>query len=110
MRTIDWYTRAVLTVIAVLLAVLAMRPAPVQAQSDRAMIYIEPGTTTIRKPDGSGQGEGRMVVNMKTGEIWGFPTYLIGSPYPLDTTDTKPAVSKPVYLGRFDFDSMNQGH
>jgi len=102
MRTIDWYTRAVLTVIAVLLAVLAMRPAPVQAQSDRAMIYIEPGTTTIRKPDGSGQGEGRMVVNMKTGEI--------GSPYPLDTTDTKPAVSKPVYLGRFDFDSMNQGH
>jgi hypothetical protein len=106
----DLYTNAVLTVIALLLAVLALRPAaappPVLAQANSKDIYIEPGIVGIRRPDGSSMGEGRMVVDLRTGAIWGFPSNVSGSPYPVDTTSTKGALSKAVYLGRFDFDSM----
>lgn len=106
----DLYTKTVLTVIALLLAVLALRPAAdpitVQAQGRSQDIYIEPGTTGIRRPDGSSMGEGRLVVDLRTGMIWGFPTYIAGALYPIDTTTSKGALSKAVYLGRFDFDSM----
>jgi hypothetical protein len=108
----DLYTKIVLTVIAIWLGFLALRPAvnpaPVQAQSGNSSLYIEPGTVTLRKPDGSSMGEGKLVVDLKTGEIWGFPTYMTGAPYPIDVTSQKPATSKPVYLGRYDFDAMKQ--
>ncbi len=60
--------------------------------------------------DGLGQVDGRMVVNLNTGEVWGFPTLLAGAPYPIDSSGSKPPVSKPIYLGRFDFDAVDRGH
>jgi hypothetical protein len=51
-------------------------------------------------------GEGRMVVDLRNGTIWGFPTYAAGAVYPIDTTTSKGAVSRAIYLGRFDLDSM----
>jgi hypothetical protein len=104
MRT-DLYTKIILTVIAGLPASLAFRPVltpgATLAQSG-ADLYIEPGYTALRKPDGTAQVKGKMVVNRGAGEIWGFPT-LVDGPYPVDSVNSEPPVSTPMYLGRFDF-------
>jgi hypothetical protein len=103
------YTQLILTAIAILLAILVVRqyyaPSPVQAQN--AGIYVEPGYTNLRSPDGLALVQGKMVVNLNTGEIWGFPT-LTGGPYPIDGGKTTPPVSKPMYLGQFDFSAMHR--
>ena len=87
---LDRTTKSVLIIIAALLAILAFRPvlqpAPVSAQAGEAYpFYVEPGYTTIRKPDGSSQVLGKVFIDMRTGDIWGFPT-LAQSPYPIDPT------------------------
>jgi hypothetical protein len=103
------YTQLILTAIAILLAILVVReyemPSLVQAQSPA--IYVEPGYTNLRSPDGLALVQGKMVVNLNTGEIWGFPT-LTGGPYPIDGGKTTPPVSKPMYLGQFDFAAMHR--
>jgi hypothetical protein len=108
-RGIDRYTRVVLTVIAILLAVIALeplvRPRPVAADSDYSYLYVEPRVTSLRKPDGSQLVQGKVVIDMRNGDIWGFPT-LSGTPYPIDSTRSQPPVSSPMYLGRFDFSKM----
>jgi hypothetical protein len=93
--------------IAVFLGALVFRPvihpASVQAQANEAYpFYVEPGVLTIRKPDGSAQLYGKMVIDMRNGDIWGFPT-LTQSPYPIEATQTKPPKSNPIYLGKFMF-------
>lgn len=111
---VDLYTKVVLTAIAVTLGVLAVRPISqppkVEAQSMAPAIYIEPGTTIIRKPDGNSLGEGKLVINLRTGEIWGFPTSTVGSLYPVDGTSKKPPVVQGVYLGRFEFSDLQGAH
>ena len=99
------YIKAVLTVVALLLAVLAMRPAPVHADSDSPTFFVEPGTSPIRNLNGGVPGDGKIVINMSTGEVWGFPTHSAGAPYPIDSlaADGRPLVVKPIYLGMFDF-------
>jgi len=105
----DFYTKAVLTVIALFLGIVALRPVwspqPVRAQTEYSFLYIEPGVTALRKPDGMTQVEGKVVVDMRNGNIWGFPT-LSGTPYPVDQTTAKPPVSKPMFLGKFDFSAV----
>lgn len=105
---LDRVTKSVLIVIAALLALLVFRPLlqppPVRAQAGEAYpFYVEPGYTTIRKPDGSSQVLGKVFIDMRTGDIWGFPT-LAQSPYPVDPTQTKPPKSSPMYLGKFMLD------
>lgn len=105
--TIDRSTKAILIAIAVLLGIIAVRPY-VTAQKVEAQesyhydFYIEPGTWMLRSPGGDSQVLGKVMVNMKTGDVWGFPTS-DPSPYPVDFSKSAPPVSKPVYLGRFDF-------
>jgi hypothetical protein len=104
---LDGLAKILLATIALLLAIIAFRPvvqpAPVQAHaSDALPFYIEPGVTMIRKPDGTAQMYGRMVVDMRTGDIWGFPT-ITQSPFPLDPTSSTPPKSHPMYLGKFLF-------
>ncbi len=105
------YLKAVLTVIALLLAVLAMRPAPVHADSDSPTYFVEPGTTPIRNLNGGIPGDGKIVINMSTGDVWGFPTHGAGAPYPVDSLNLndRPPVSRPVYLGKFDFTALKRG-
>src|SRR6185436_13606808 len=95
MTKVDLYTKSILTVIAVSLAILALgpfvRPAAVRAEGERADFYIEPGFTTLKAPDGSAQVRGKMVVDLRTGDIWGFPT-IVERPYPSDATKTTPPV------------------
>jgi hypothetical protein len=101
-----------LAIIACLLAVLAFRPVvappPAQAQ-DREVhhFYIEPGTTTVKSPDGSVSVLGKVVVDMATGDVWGFPTTVV-QPYPVDSTKTTPPTSRPIYLGRFAFEQAKR--
>lgn len=108
---IDLYTKTVLTAIALLLAVLVMRPEPVRADTDPGQLYIEPGTSPIRNLDGGVPGDGKVVINMSTGEVFGFPT-LSGAPYPIDALNLsrKTPVVKPIYLGKFDFSQMRHAH
>ena len=103
--SLDRVTKPILIAIAILLGILVVRPvfqpAPVQAQASEAYpFFIEPGVTTIRKPDGTAQFYGKMVVDMRNGDIWGFPT-LVEGPYPVDQGKSDPPRSRPIYLGKF---------
>ena len=104
------YTKVMLTVIAVFLGIIALRPllapARVEAQlNDRPYLYIEPRTTMLRRPDGQSQVEGKVVIDKRTGDVWGYPTST-SAPYPVNLTETRPPLSKPMYLGKFDFSAM----
>jgi hypothetical protein len=111
MQAGDTYTKAVLTIIAILLGVIAFRPSgglpSVQAQSDYSHLYVEPGTTILRNLDGRGEVQGKVVIDRRTGDIWGFPTRT-SAPYPVVMTSSQPPVSTPMYLGRFDFAGMKR--
>lgn len=101
----DWFLKIVLLVIAVSLAVIALRPyvtpLPVEAQAGQPYpFYIEPGTVMLRAPDGSKQVYGRMVVDLRNGKIWGFPT-TTQDPYPVDVMNSTPPTSRPFLLGKF---------
>jgi hypothetical protein len=107
-------TYLLLLVIAIALVAIAVRPYttphPVQAQSLANApypYYFEPGTQMLRDPDGSRQLYGRVVVDMRTGKVWGFPTNTPDT-YPMNPVDNKPQVSHPLYLGRFAFEDINQ--
>jgi len=72
-------TNTLLTIIAVALTTIAihpyLQPAPARAEGLSARpLYIEPGVQMLRKPDGSTQVYGKVVVDLRTGKIWGFPT------------------------------------
>jgi len=102
---LDWFVRLLLAAIVVLLGALVLRPvvqpSPVQAQTvDSTRFYVEPGYTMLRKPDGTAQMYGKMMIDMRTGDIWGFPT-LVESPYPVDASKPEPPKSHPMYLGKF---------
>ena len=104
---VDWFVRSALVSIVFLLALLVLhqwsQPVPVQAQASEARaFYVEPGYTMLRKPDGSGQMYGKMMIDMRTGDIWGFPT-LVEGPYPVDAAKSEPPKSHPMYLGKFVF-------
>lgn len=95
----------------VLLLGMAIRPLfnppAVQAQPRSSDLYIEPGTAVVRPLNGAGEMQGKVVIDKETGDIWGFPTST-SAPYPVDPTTTKPPVSEPVYLGKFDFGAMRR--
>lgn len=102
---LDWFVKLMLLLIVLFLATLVFRPIvhprPVQAQAaDSNSLYVEPGYTMLRKPDGSGQMYGKMMIDMRTGDIWGFPT-LVEGPYPVDVAKPEPPKSHPMYLGKF---------
>jgi hypothetical protein len=91
---IDWFVKMLLLVIAVFLGVIAVRPLlmppPVNAQSQEGYpFYIEPGVVSLRAPDGSRQVYGRMVVDLRNGKVWGFPTFM-QDPYPVDMMNSAP--------------------
>jgi hypothetical protein len=105
-------TNALLGVIAMALIVIAARPyvspPPVAADSSPAhALFIEPGVQNLRYPDGTGQVYGKVVVDLRTGKIWGFPTGTV-DPYPSYPLNSKPGVSKPFALGQYAFEDMDK--
>ena len=101
---IDWFTKVVLLIIAISLSVIAIHPSTtssvVLAQSERRELFIEPGVSQLRAPDGSRQVMGKVVVDLRNGNIWGFPT-LTQDPYPSNPMATIPPTSRPFLLGKF---------
>jgi hypothetical protein len=108
----DLVSRFLLALIAVALVAIALRPymAPdsAHAQSGAAYpVYIEPGAQMLKSADGSKQLYGRVVVDLRTGKIWGFPT-MTTDPYPFNALNSKPQTSHPFALGRFAFEDMDK--
>jgi hypothetical protein len=105
-------TNFLLFVIAIALVAIAIRPlrVPQTAHADSSGVYpfyIEPGVVMLRSPDGTSQVYGRMMVDLRNGKVWGFPT-LSTSPFPIDVGSTKPPVSHAFLLGTFDFSDTDK--
>jgi len=105
-------TNVLLLAIAIALIAIAFRPVhspgPARAQSTPPYpFYIEPGVQMLRSPDGTTQVYGRVMVDMRNGTVWGFPT-LNNSTYPVDIANTKPPVSHPFLLGTFAFSDVDK--
>jgi hypothetical protein len=103
----DWFVKLLLFTIAVFLGAIALRPvfvpSPVNAQGAEGYpIYIEPGTAMLRAPDGSRQVYGKVVIDLRNGKVWGFPT-LTQDPYPVDQVNSGPPTSHPFLLAKFAF-------
>jgi hypothetical protein len=80
----------------------------VEAQSSEAHpFYIEPGTAMLRAPDGSRQVLGKVVVDMRNGDIWGFPTFT-QDPYPAVGANSTPPTSHLFLLGKFAIADLNK--
>jgi hypothetical protein len=108
----DWLTKILLIAIAALLAAVVFRPAvqpqPVFAQDGAPYpFHIEQGTVTLRKPDGT-QTWGKIAVDMRTGDVWGFPFKAQNTPYPVYGPSDNPKVSHPMYLGKMAFDEATR--
>jgi hypothetical protein len=108
----DPVTNVLLLVIAIALVSIAARPyvEPVRAEAQSLparLLYIEPGVQMLRAPDGSSQVYGKVVVDLRSGKIWGFPTGSL-DPYPSSPIDNKPTISKPFALGRFALEDMDR--
>lgn len=97
-------TNILLAAIVLLLLALVLeplrRPEPVMAQTPDVDYYFEPGTFMVRAPDNSQQVYAKVVVDLRNGRVWGFPT-LTPMPYPSDPIYNKPQTSHPFLLGRF---------
>jgi hypothetical protein len=109
--TLDRYAKIVLTAIALSLAAIALRPylSPPRtlAGANASDLYIEPGVQMLRAPDGSRQQLGKVVVDLRTGNIWGFPTGT-DAPYPIALSTSEMPTSTPFLLGRFDLGAMQK--
>jgi hypothetical protein len=108
----DRSIRYLLAAIVLLLAAIAFRPFTqpgrvFAGQEDPQPFFFEPGTHLVRAPDGSAQFQGKIAIDLRTGDVWGFPT-LIKEPYPRDVTSGTPPVSRPVHLGRFDLNAARR--
>ena len=104
-------TNILLAVIALLLFAIVIRPIkspePVQAQASSSSLFIEPGVHMLRAPDNRRQVLGKVVVDLRSGRIWGFPTNG-PQPYPMNTVTSRIEVSRPFEIGRFALDEINR--
>ena len=108
----DPFIRTFLFLITLFLGLIALGPLvssqKVRAESEMShTFYVEPGTTLLTSPDGRQNVIGKVVVDLTTGKIWGFPTNA-PRPYPTATVTGHAPVVTPIYLGRFDLDAATR--
>ena len=109
---LDGFVRFLLLVIAIFLGVIALHPyltpPAVQAQSGGAYsLYIEPGDVRMSAPDGVHGAIGKLVIDLRNGNVWGFPT-LTQDPYPAAGPNSAPPTSHPFMLGKFALADMDK--
>lgn len=108
---VDRWLKCLLLVSAFFLGLIAshlyIAPPPVMAQSESYPFFVEPGTYTLRAPDGSRQVLGKVVIDMRDGNVWGFPT-LAREPYPAAGPNSSPQTSHPFLLGKFALTDMEK--
>ena len=73
----------------------------------RAFDTPAPAPELLRSPDGTTQVYGKVMVDLRTGKIWGFPT-LAPQSYPSNQLQNKPQTSRPFELGRFALEDTNK--
>jgi hypothetical protein len=101
-----------LACVIILLAFVAIRPllhpevSHAQSLTSSKSVYIEPGVTMLRAPDGSRQVLGKVLIDLTTGNVWGLPT-TVQEPYPVDVMKSKPPTSVPFLLGKFDLSVLS---
>jgi hypothetical protein len=102
-----WRTLAVAA-----LAMLAWREfsSPPRAAADTAPpFYVEPGTVDIPLA-GGGNAQGKVFIDLTTGDAFGFPAFAPKLPYPgAQVSESRPLIVAPVYLGRFDLSKARRG-
>ncbi len=107
----DWLTKTLLFAIAVFLGTIALRPvvAPPSVRADGQIypFYIEPGIAMLRAPDGSRSVYGKVVVDLRNGKVWGFPT-TGQDPYPADPMSSGPPTSRPFLLAKYAFSDTDK--
>ena len=108
----DFAVKLLLFMIAASLSAIAAHlynaPPAVQAQSGASgPLYIEPGTFMLRSPDVTRSVWGKVVVDLRTGNVWGFPT-LQQDPYPAPAIDSNTPVSHPFLIGKLALGDMNK--
>ena len=107
------FDRCALALVTIFLGVIALRPlfkpeaAQAQVRAVQDQLYIEPGINIIRSPDQQILTQGKVVLDLTTGNIWGFPTGP-DIPYLIDPLKPKPMLSSPIFLGRFDLAAMHK--
>jgi hypothetical protein len=103
----DVYTKAILTLIALLLAVVALRSLPLAHAADAEnQLQFDPTIEQFGVPGAAASLLGRVAIDMRTGNVYGFPTD--GRPYPFNLQSSQPGVAKPILLGRFDLSDLPQ--
>jgi len=71
--------------------------------------HVEPGTQEI-PVKGGGTVQGKIWIDLETGEAWGFPVQGPRLPYPtFRTVEGQPTTVAPIYLGRFDISQTRRG-
>lgn len=74
-----------------------------------ANVYFEPGTQEI-PVKGGGTVQGKIMIDLETGDTWGFPVQGPRLPYPtFYTAESRPQTVAPIYLGRFDVAQARRG-
>jgi len=106
---LNLFDRVALALATAFLGLIALRPLitpeVAQAQTAQNHLFIEPGIHMLLSPDRTRQTQGKIVVDLTTGNIWGFPTSR-DTPYPIDSAKPQPGTSLPMYLGKFDLNGM----
>lgn len=110
--TVPALTNILLLLIALALLVIAVGPVfipmPVRAESHpERRLFIEPGVQVLHSSDLSRNAYGRVVIDLRTGNVWGFPTPT-GDPYPFQSTNDKLQTSHPFLLGRFALEDLDK--
>jgi hypothetical protein len=71
--------------------------------------HVEPGTHEI-PVKGGGTVQGKVWIDLETGDAWGFPVQGTLHPYPgLRVAERTPLTVAPIYLGRFDISQTRRG-
>ncbi len=99
---------------AFLLVLVIKRPEVVHAQSQSLQrdLFLEPGTQMLVDPSGRQNVLGKVVIDLNTGNVWGFPTFS-GNSYPTALTSgnlgaANVPVSRPFLLAKYDFAAMTK--
>ena len=109
---IDRCVKCLLGVIAISLVAIALHPyvfppAAMAQSGEDHVFFVEPGVTMLRAPDGSRQVLGKVIIDMRNGNVWGFPT-LAHEPYPAAGPSSVPPTSHPFLLGKFALSDMEK--
>ena len=83
-----------------------------QSRSSQPDLFLEPGVQMLVDPSGRQSVLGKVVIDLNTGNVWGFPT-LSGASYPTTLTAgnlgaANVPVSKPFLLAKYDFAAMTR--